>query len=73
LMRFDEQRLTHFFDTFFDLPKAQWSGFLADGMTSPELVVAMLRLFAAAPNDVRWGLMQFPGKEAGLFWEFLTA
>jgi lycopene beta-cyclase len=72
LMRFDEARLTHFFDTFFDLPKAQWSGFLADGMTSPELVVAMLRLFAAAPNDVRWGLMQFPGKEAGLFWDFLT-
>ncbi len=73
MMRFDEVRLTHFFDTFFDLPKAQWSGFLADGMTSPQLVVAMLRLFAAAPNDVRWGLMQFPGKEAGLFWEFVTA
>jgi lycopene beta-cyclase len=73
MMRFDEARLTHFFDTFFELPKAQWSGFLADGMTSPELVVAMLRLFAAAPNDVRWGLMQFPGKEAGLFWDFVTA
>jgi lycopene cyclase-like protein len=73
LMRFNEPRLTHFFDTFFDLPQAQWSGFLADGMTSPELVVAMLRLFMAAPNDVRWGLMQFPGQEAGLFWEFLSA
>jgi lycopene cyclase-like protein len=73
LMRFDEARLTHFFDTFFALPRSQWSGFLADGMTSPELVGAMLRLFVAAPNDVRWGLMQFPGKEAGLFWEFLRA
>jgi lycopene beta-cyclase len=73
LMRFDEKKLTYFFDTFFGLPRSQWSGFLADSMSSVELVGAMLRLFATAPNDVRWGLMQFPGKEARLFWDFLTA
>jgi lycopene cyclase-like protein len=72
LMRFDEDRLKHFFDTFFSLPQSRWAGFLADGLTPPELVLAMVRLFAIAPNDVRWGLMQFPGKEAPLLWDFLT-
>jgi lycopene beta-cyclase len=72
LMRFDEARLKHFFDAFFALPQTQWAGFLADGLTPVELVAAMVRMFAIAPNDVRWGLMQFPGKEAGLFWDFVT-
>jgi lycopene beta-cyclase len=72
LMRFDEVRLKNFFDTFFELPQSQWAGFLADNLTPAELVLAMVRLFAMAPNDVRWGLMQFPGKEAPLLWDFLT-
>jgi lycopene beta-cyclase len=72
LMRFDQARLQHFFDTFFALPKAQWSGFLADGLTPVQLVAAMVQLFGQAPNDVRWGLMQFPGSEAALLWKFLT-
>jgi lycopene beta-cyclase len=72
LMRFDEVRLKHFFETFFSLPKAQWSGFLSDGLTTPELVRAMVQLFAKAPNDVRWGLMQFVGQEPALLWQFLT-
>jgi lycopene beta-cyclase len=72
LMRFDEQQLKHFFDTFFSLPQAQWSGFLADGLSIPQLVAAMVRLFGQAPNDVRWGLMQFPGQEIQLLWQFLS-
>jgi lycopene beta-cyclase len=72
LMRFDEVQLKHFFETFFALETAKWSGFLADGLTTIEVVGAMLQLFAKAPNDVRWGLMQFLGKEALLFWRFLT-
>lgn len=72
LMRFDEHQLNHFFETFFALQTPQWSGFLTDSLTTLELVGAMLNLFAKAPNDVRWGLMQFPGNEAPLFWEFLT-
>ncbi len=71
LMRFDENQLNHFFETFFALQTSQWSGFLTDSLTPIELVGAMINLFMKAPNDVRWGLMQFPGKEAPLFWEFL--
>jgi lycopene cyclase-like protein len=72
LMRFDEQRLKHFFDAFFQLPQSKWAGFLADSLTTPQLVGAMVRFFFQAPNDVRWGLMQFPGKESQLLWQFLS-
>lgn len=72
LMRFDEAKIMHHFESFFSLPQHQWAGFLADTLTPAELVLAMLRLFAIAPNDVRWALMQFPGKEAPLLWDFLT-
>jgi lycopene beta-cyclase len=71
MMRFDETQLKHFFDTFFSLPQSQWAGFLADGLTTIALVTAMVGLFGRAPNDVRWGLMQFPGKESSLLWQFL--
>lgn len=73
LMRFEQDQLLHFFDTFFSLPQAQWSGFLANTLTTPELVTAMLKLFAKAPNDVRWGLMQFAEREAPLLWRSLRA
>lgn len=72
LMRFDEQRLKRFFDAFFSLPQAQWSGFLADNLTAPQLVAAMVQFFFQAPNDVRWQLMQFPGQESQLLWQFLS-
>lgn len=73
LMRFEEDRLLHFFETFFNLPQAQWAGFLANTLTTPELVVAMINLFGHAPNDVRWGLMKFAQREAPLLWRSLTA
>lgn len=69
LMRFEEDQLKHFFDTFFSLPTEKWAGFLADTLSPPELVQAMLKLFWLAPNDVRWGLMGFAGQEAGLLWQ----
>lgn len=72
LMRFDEQQIKHFFDTFFSLPQAQWSGFLADGLSTPQLLAVIVRLFGQAPNDIRWGLMQFPGQERQLLWQFLS-
>ena len=72
-MRFEEDRLLHFFETFFRLPQHQWSGFLANTLTTPELVMAMIRLFGMAPNDVRWGLMKFAEKEAPLLWKSITA
>ncbi len=71
LMRFDAAQIDNHFDTFFSLPKAQWSGFLADGLTTPELVLAMMKMFAIAPNNVRLGLMQMQKQEAPMLWEFL--
>jgi lycopene beta-cyclase len=72
LMRFDEVLLKQHLDTFFSLSQSQWSGFLADTLSTPALLAAMVRLFAIAPNSLRWGLMQFPGLESNLFWQFLS-
>lgn len=72
LMRFDEVLLKQHLDTFFSLPQSQWSGFLSDSLSTPELLAAMVRLFAIAPNSLRWNLMQFPGLESNLFWQFLS-
>ncbi|WP_322775924.1 lycopene beta cyclase [Synechococcus sp. CBW1107] len=68
LMRFSEQDLREFFSTFFALPERQWYGFLTNTLSLSELVAAMVRLFAQAPADVRWGLMQPKGREAQLLW-----
>ncbi len=57
LMAFKTQDLQQFFTTFFSLEQSQWSGFLADTSTLPEIVQAMLVLFGRASNPVRWGLM----------------
>ena len=72
LIRFDEVLLKQHLDTFFTLPQSQWAGFLADRLSTPELVSAMVRLFAIAPNSLRWGLMQFPGLESNLLWQFIS-
>jgi lycopene beta-cyclase len=58
LMAFDSPQLHQFFAAFFSLPTDDWAGFLADSMTLPEVVQAMLGLFGRAPNPVRWGLMR---------------
>jgi lycopene cyclase-like protein len=72
LMRFSEAELRHFFHTFFHLPNEQWYGFLTNTLTVPETLQAMLGLFAAAPNDVRWGLMAPRGRELGLMGRLLV-
>lgn len=72
LMRFEEGQLRHFFATFFAMPDELWYGFLANTLTVPELVGAMVRLFATAPNDVRWGLMQPRDRELALLGRFLA-
>ncbi len=61
LMRFDEVLIKQHFDTFFSLPQSQWAGFLADGISTPELLVAMVRLFAIAPKILYLGLDAIPG------------
>jgi lycopene beta-cyclase len=72
LMRFDEVLIKQHLDTFFSLPQNQWAGFLADSLSTPELLAAMVRLFAIAPNSLRWGLIQFPGWESNLLWQFIS-
>ncbi|WP_338462879.1 lycopene cyclase family protein [Synechococcus elongatus IITB7] len=73
LMRFSETQLNHHFQTFFGLPQEQWYGFLTNTLSLPELIQAMLGLFAQAPNDVRWGLMGQQGRELQLFWQAIVA
>ena len=72
LMRFSEPQLRQFFSAFFDLPPQQWHGFLANTLPLPELIVAMLRLFALAPNPVRGGLIHPQGRELELLGRVLT-
>ncbi|MFM7674605.1 MAG: lycopene beta cyclase [Synechococcus sp.] len=72
LMRFPEEQLRAFFATFFSLPNPLWFGFLANTLSVPELLGAMLRLFAVAPWGVRWGLMESRGREAALLARLLA-
>jgi len=71
LMRFSEAQLRAHFATFFALPPRQWSGFLTNTLTMPELVAAMLRLFATAPWSVKIGLMGMQGREPALLAQLL--
>ena len=57
LMGFDEQLLRRHFTSFFQLPQAEWSGFLTNTLPLPRLMGVMLRLFAISPWDVRRGLV----------------
>jgi len=57
LMSFDEARLRNFFETFFRLPREDWSGFLANTLPLPHLLIVMLRLFAMSPWKVRIGMI----------------
>ncbi|MFM8276857.1 MAG: lycopene beta cyclase [Cyanobium sp.] len=66
LMRFEEERLRHFFATFFALPTELWYGFLTNTLPLPQLLAAQLQLFARAPGDVRWGLLEPRGRELAL-------
>ena len=71
LMRYPEDQLRAFFTTFFNLPTQQWYGFLTNTLSLPQLIAAMLRLFAVAPWSVRWGLMQQQGRELALLLRLL--
>lgn len=73
LMRFNNPQLCRFFNTFFNLPQTQWSGFLADTLSSPELVMAMINLFGKAPNSIRGGLMRSVGHDGQLLVRSLFA
>jgi lycopene cyclase-like protein len=73
LMRFDQPHLCRFFNTFFQLPQPQWSGFLADTLSTPALIMAMINLFGQAPNAVRGGLIRSVGTDGSLLWNAISA
>jgi lycopene beta-cyclase len=73
LMAFNTRELQQFFTAFFELEKSQWSGFLADTSTLPEIVQAMLVLFGRTSNPVRWGLMTSVLTHGNLLRRTLTA
>ncbi|MEM9807460.1 MAG: lycopene beta cyclase [Cyanobacteria bacterium P01_D01_bin.56] len=66
LMRFNHPELCQFFDSFFKLPQAKWSGFLADTLSPFELVMAMVTMFSQTTNPVRGGLMGGVGTDGQL-------
>jgi lycopene cyclase-like protein len=71
LMGFDEARLRHHFEAFFQLPDRDWYGFLTNTLNLADLGTAMARLFALAPWDVRAGLL-LPARSAPA-WSLPTA
>ncbi|MGP1384854.1 MAG: lycopene beta cyclase [Thainema sp.] len=72
LMRFDEQTLQAFFASFFHLPRSQWGAFLANTLSTPDLLQAMMNLFGHTTNDVRWNLIRSAWSDRALLWRALT-
>jgi lycopene beta-cyclase len=72
LMAFSTPQLNRFFEAFFQLDTEDWSGFLTDALSLPEVVQSMLGLFGRAPNDVRWGLMRSVASHGSLLQRTLT-
>ena len=56
-MSFDEALLRSFFETFFRLPKEDWSRFMANTLPLHQLILVMLRLFIISPLKVKLGMM----------------
>ena len=46
----------NFFHAFFQLPAADWAGYLSDRHTTPELRRVMWQLFAGVPAGLKWSL-----------------
>ena len=57
LMSFNEARLRSFFATFFQLPREDWTGFLANTLPLPRLLMVMLRLFLLSSWEIRLGML----------------
>ncbi|HEY9664047.1 MAG TPA: lycopene cyclase family protein [Allocoleopsis sp.] len=68
LMRFDEQTLQDFFASFFQLPRSQWSAFLANTLSTPEMLQTMMNLFGHTTPEVRWNLMRSVWSDRALLW-----
>ncbi|MBX2998977.1 MAG: lycopene cyclase family protein [Caldilineaceae bacterium] len=73
LMSFNEAELHDFFTTFFNLPHPQWTGYLSNTLSTPELARTMFDLFTRAPGRVRRSLIRTAGDKPTLLWQALTA
>lgn len=71
ILRFNHAQTQRFFTTFFELPPAQWQGYLSNTLTTAELLQTMWRLFTTAPGDVRCSLTASVGSEGRLLWQAL--
>jgi lycopene beta-cyclase len=72
IMRFDERTLHDFFTTFFALPHPQWTGYLSNTLSTPELSLTMLNLFGMAPTRVQSSLVLGTGSHPTLLWKSLA-
>jgi lycopene beta-cyclase len=73
LMRFDEQTLQAFFASFFQLPRSQWTAFLANTLSTPEMLQTMMNLFGRTTPEVRWNLMRSAWSDRALLWDAWVA
>lgn len=73
LMRFDEPTLQAFFASFLQLPRSQWSAFLANTLSTPDMLKTMMNLFGHTTPEVRWKLMRSAWSERALLWDAWVA
>lgn len=66
LLRLDARDTRDFFAAFFDLPEAEWRGYLGDRLPAAGLARVMARFFARAPRRVRGRLASAALGPAGI-------
>ncbi|XP_051224710.1 lycopene epsilon cyclase, chloroplastic [Lolium perenne] len=57
IIQLDNEGIQTFFETFFRLPKWMWRGFLGSTLSSVDLMLFALYMFAIAPNKLRMNLV----------------
>lgn len=66
ILRFSEDQLREFFETFFNLPREDWYGFLANSFSLHKLIMVMIGIFISAPWNVKRVLMHQRKREISL-------
>ncbi|MGD8608491.1 MAG: lycopene cyclase family protein [Myxococcales bacterium] len=58
LLNMSLDEVSRFFESFFELPREAWSGYLGATLEPSELGAAMTRLFRSLPMPVQWHLVR---------------
>ncbi|KAF7036707.1 hypothetical protein CFC21_047272 [Triticum aestivum] len=58
IIQLDNEGIQTFFESFFRLPKWMWRGFLGSTLSSADLMLFALYMFAIAPNTLRMNLVR---------------